>query len=320
MAGGNICCGVKKPHGPQEPYLASALAVGPAESRIRDRLRAELKEIPGGFFDMGARQSRFAQDLDSPRRRIGVSGFAIGAHSVTNAQFKDFVDASGYQTVAEREGWSYVFHLLLRQPHRFRSPPGLEWWKYVEGACWHHPEGPESTTENKADHPVVHVSWYDALAYCRWSGLRLPYEAEWERAARGGVERQKFPWGNTQTPAGQHQMNTWQGIFPLSNTAEDGFSSTAPATAFRPNGYGLYNMTGNVWEWVQDWFGPLADGPLSARQNPQGNATGSERVQRGGSYLCHESYCDRYHVHSRTRAAPDSSTGHCGFRVAAAKV
>lgn len=162
----------------------------------------------------------------------------------------------------------------------------------------------------------MHVCWYDALTYCRWSGTRLPAEVEWERAARGGLACQRFPWGNALMPGGRHAMNIWQGRFPDHNTAEDGYTGTAPVDAFAPNGFGLYNMTGNVWEWVIDRFGPR-DGvqPLPDASAVQADV-GGRRVQRGGSYLCHDSYCDRYHVHSRTSNDADSTTGNCGFRVA----
>jgi len=244
--------------------------------------------------------------------------------SVTNRQYQRFVDATGYRTVAEREGWSFVFHLLLDEPSDWpESPQNLPWWRRVDGAYWCVPEGPGSDISGREDHPVVHIAWYDAVAYCNWSGLILPSEAQWERAARGGNVRQRFPWGNEMMPGGHHAMNTFQGEFPRSNTAEDGWRGTAPADAFAPNRFGLYNMTGNVWEWVADCFGALPEAKRIPLMDPIRIAgdikAANPRVQRGGSYLCHESYCDRYHVHSRTANDPDSSTGHCGFRVASAE-
>lgn len=315
----NGCCSVGEggDERREDAWWRAALAVPPAGKDVTDALRAALVRIPGGFFEMGARRSSFPDDHDSPRRKTFVSPFLISPRTVTNAEFARFVEATGYRTVAEQEGWSYVFHLLLPDPLDWpQSPPGLPWWRRVDGACWSAPEGPRSTTEGREDHPAVHIAWYDAIAYCRWAGLRLPTEAEWERAARGGHERLKFPWGNALTPDGRFAMNTWQGDFPHSNTEEDGYLGTAPARSFAPNAYGLFNTTGNVWEWVADRFGPRTPGkgPL---KNPTGPESGLARVQRGGSYLCHVSYCDRYHVHSRTRNDPDSSTGNAGFRVAA---
>ena len=310
------CCSMPTAESPATDWLAHALAVTPAPAAVQAELAARLVPIPGGFFEMGTRKSTYPDDLDSPRRRVQVAPFRIGAHSVTNADDARFIAATGYRTLAEVEGWSYVFHLLVDDPRRFPlSPVGLPWGLRVDGACWHAPEGPGSTWETRADHPVVHVGWYDALAYARWAGLRLPTEAEWERAARGGLVNRKFPWGDAFQPGGRHAMNTFQGRFPDHNSAEDGFVGTAPVDAYAPNGYGLYNMTGNVWEWVQDWFGPR---PPAAQvdRNPTGPAQGRLKVQRGGSYLCHVSYCDRYHVHSRTRNDPESSTGNAGFRVA----
>ena len=190
------------------------------------------------------------------------------------------------------------------------------WWRRVDGAYWKHPEGPGSDVADRADHPAVHIAWYDALAYCQWAGLRLPWEAEWEYAARGGLAKKKFPWGNEMTPGGAFAMNTWQGEFPSDNTGEDGWKQTAPVDWYEPNGYGLYNMTGNVWEWAQDFYGKRPHPGRGAEHDPHGPANGSARIQRGGSHLCHVSYCDRYHVHSRTRNDPDSSAGHSGFRVA----
>lgn len=293
-------------------------AVGPAPAPLQGELRATMVRVPGGFFDYGARRSSFPGDLDAPRMRVRVDPFLVSATAVSNREFRRFIDSTGYVTVAEREGWSFVFRLLLADPAAWpQSPPGLPWWRRVDGACWHRPEGLDSTIAGRKDHPAVHIAWYDAMAYCRWSGLRLLSEVEWERAARGGLAKMKFPWGNVLRPGGTFAMNTWQGDFPHANSAEDGYIGTAPVDAFVPNSYGLYNTTGNVWEWVRDAFGPRDGLQHRIAPDPDEIATGAPRVQRGGSYLCHVSYCDRYHVHSRTRNDPDSSTGNTGFRVGA---
>ncbi|KAA8604561.1 serine/threonine protein phosphatase [Salipiger aestuarii] len=315
------CMAAQKGSSGDPAYLAAALAVPGAAPDMRAALRDRLIALDGGFFDMGTRKSRFPEDFDAPRRKVRLSPFRISATACTNAEFARFARETGYRTVAEVEGWSYVFHLLLDDPARFpTSPAGLRWWRKVDGACWHAPEGQGSDIAGRAAHPVVHVAWFDALAYCHWAGLALPSEAQWEFAARGGLARRKFPWGNEMTPGGAFAMNTWQGSFPDRNTAEDGFTGTAPVEAFAPNGFGLYNTCGNVWEWVRDLYAPRRpEGPFPLR-DPQGPENGTGRVQRGGSYLCHESYCDRYHVHSRTRNDPDSSTGNTGFRVAAEDV
>ncbi|WP_106610455.1 formylglycine-generating enzyme family protein [Shimia abyssi] len=289
-----------------------------ASHEKQEQLRAHLVPINGGFFEMGARTTRFPIDLDSPRRRLKVPPFLISPTTVSNQEYADFVSHTGYRTVAEQEGWSFVFYLLLQDPNRWQeSPPGLPWWRKVDGAYWGCPEGPDSNTEDRLDHPATHLCWYDAVAYCLWAGLRLPYEAEWEYAARGGLTNKKFPWGSTMHTAENFLMNTWQGDFPVENTAEDGYVGTAPVTSFPPNGFGLFNMTGNVWEWVDASHGELPrqfirpDQPFASALDQQ------PKVQRGGSYLCHESYCDRYHVHSRSCNDMDSSTGNCGFRTAA---
>jgi sulfatase modifying factor 1 len=300
----------------------SARLAVPAITRVasrafRDDLMATLSGIPGGFFDMGARKPRYPADFEGPRRKVFVSPFRIGRTSVTNAMFARFVAEAGYRTVAETEGWSYVFHLFLDKPEDYpRSPPGTPWWRQVHGACWSAPEGPGSSIEGRENHPVVHVAWYDAMAFCDFAGVRLPTEAEWEKAARGGLAHKRFPWGNELEPASGHRHNVWQGVFPTLNTTEDGYAGTCPADAFPPNGFGLHNMTGNVWEWCSDWFDKPPETRLPPR-DPRGPETGGEKVVRGGSHLCHASYCERYHVHSRTKNTPDSSTGHMGFRVAA---
>lgn len=313
----NTCCAPTSGASAQD-WHAAALSVPFASDAIRAELKDRLVSLDGGFFDMGTRKSRFAEDFDAPRRKVRVSSFAISPTACTNAEYARFVDATGYQTVAEKEGWSFVFHLLLDQPGAHPgSPPGLPWWRKVDGAAWFAPEGPGSSVDTRQDHPAVHICWYDALAYCTWAGLSLPTEAQWEFAARGGLAHAKFPWGNTMAPGGRAAMNTWQGRFPEENTGEDGYIGTAPVTTYDPNGFGLYNTCGNVWEWVQDRYAAApVKGPFPLR-DPTGPVDGYARIQRGGSYLCHVSYCDRYYVHSRTRNDPDSSTGNAGFRVAA---
>jgi sulfatase modifying factor 1 len=258
----------------------------------------------------------YPADGEQPVHHVELSTFRIAAHAVTNADFVRFVDATAYVTDAERYGWSFVFAGLL--PDEFpdtAAVAGAPWWRQVEGADWRHPEGPGSTIATRADHPVVHVSWNDAVEYCTWSSTRLPSEAEWEYAARGGLDGAVFPWGDDREPDGRHMMNVFQGRFPDHDTALDGFAGTAPVGSFPPNGSGLFEMTGNVWEWCGDWF-DAGYYRRSARQDPRGPDSGTQRVMRGGSYLCHDSYCRRYRVAARSSSAPDSSTGNLGFRVA----
>lgn len=263
----------------------------------------------------------YPEDGEGPARRVRVAAFRIAETAVTNAQFATFCKATGYVTLAEEEGWSPVFHLLAPLgPARVSSD--VPWWIAVDGASWRHPRGPGS--EATANHPVVHVSHDDALAYCEWAGVRLPTEAEWEFAARGGLEQARFPWGDDLLDKrGRWQANIFQGEFPLHHTAEDGFLGTAPVKSYAPNGHGLYQVAGNVWEWCGDWFTPhphpgalTRDGHGEVVVDPTGPASGSERVMRGGSYLCHDSYCDRYRVAARSRQLPDSTSGNLGFRVA----
>jgi formylglycine-generating enzyme required for sulfatase activity len=271
--------------------------------------------LPSGQFLMGTNDpGGYPADGEGPIRQVTVKPFWIDRTAVSNEQFAAFVEATGYVTDAERFGWSFVFAGLL--PDDFPATRGVSqapWWRQVHGADWRHPEGPRSGLAERPDHPVVHVSWRDATAFCRWSGKRLPREAEWEYAARGGLEQQRFPWGNELTPGGAHRMNVWQGTFPHHNTGEDGYVGSAPVDAFEPNGHGLYNMTGNVWEWCADWFHASfhVTGP---RRNPRGPRSGTHRVMRGGSYLCHASYCSRYRVEARSGNTPESTTGNLGFR------
>lgn len=277
-----------------------------------------MRLISGGTFLMGnERDYGFVADGEGPVHEVTLAPFWIDATAVTNEQFNAFVNATGYKTEAERFGWAFVFfgHLSARQQAALPARVlGSEWWCRVDGADWRHPEGPGSTIKRRWAHPVVHVSWHDAAAYATWAGKRLPTEAEWECAARGGLPHaNRFPWGDELEPAGRHLMNVWQGEFPLKNTEADGHYGPAPAKSFRANAYGLYNMTGNVWEWCHDWFdaGYYARSP---RENPAGPTAGDRRVTRGGSYLCHASYCNRYRVDARNANTPDSATSNLGFR------
>ena len=275
--------------------------------------------IPGGEFLMGANDPvGFPADGEGPAREVTVSHFYIDETAVTNEQFARFTKTTGYKTEADRYDWSFVFHLFV-SPRVAKTisqaVAGATWWRQVTGANWRRPEGPGSTIRDRMDHPVVHVSWTDAIAYCEWAGKRLPTEAEWEMAARGGLDGKTYAWGDQLAPDGQHKCNIWQGVFPDKNTAEDGFAGTAPTKAFQQNGYGLYNVAGNVWEWQSDWFSPNYH-RASPQKNPTGPRTGVSRSIRGGSYLCHDSYCNRYRVAARSSNTPDSSTGNLGFRCA----
>ena len=274
--------------------------------------------IPAGAALLGSTHPlAYPEDGEGPLRRVRLDAFAIAPHAVTNAEFARFVEATGFETEAERFGWSFVFAGLL--PDEFPETRGVAsapWWRQVYDASWSRPEGPHSTVEGREAHPVVHVSWNDAVAYCGWAGARLPSEAEWEYAARGGVEGALFPWGDELEPGGEHRMNVWQGDFPARNTLEDGFLGTCPVDSFDANGFGLYNATGNVWEWTADWFSHDFH-TRDTRTNPQGPRRGTHRTARGGSYLCHASYCRRYRVAARNALTPDSSSGNVGFRCVA---
>jgi formylglycine-generating enzyme required for sulfatase activity len=273
-------------------------------------------EVPAATFRMGDDSVwAYPGDGEGPVHDVALGAFRVDRFAVTNDAFARFVDATGWVTDAERFGWSFVFLGLL--PDNFpdtRAVVGAAWWRQVLGADWRRPEGPHSDVKGRGDHPVVHVSWFDAVAYCQWTDTRLPSEAEWERAARGGRVGAAFPWGDDLEPGSTHRMNVFQGSFPHENTGADGFLGTAPVDAFPPNDLGLHNVTGNVWEWCADWFAVDAY-RHHAEHDPRGPAHGELRVQRGGSYLCHLSYCRRYRVSARYGSEPTSSTGNAGFRV-----
>lgn len=274
--------------------------------------------LPGGEFLMGTDdRDGFAADGEGPVRSVRVLPFYMDVCAVTNAEFDEFVRSTGYRTEAERFGWSFVFHEFISmrsKPLARQAAADAPWWWVVDGAYWRRPDGVGSNLKRRWGHPVTHVSWNDAVAYCDWAGKRLPTEAEWEYAARGGLEQRRYVWGDELTPNGEHLCNIWQGDFPGVNTVEDGYGGTAPSDAYKPNGFGLYNMAGNVWEWTADWFGVGHGAGEGVADNPRGPQSGTGKVIRGGSYLCHDSYCNRYRVAARTSNTPDSSTGNLGFR------
>jgi formylglycine-generating enzyme required for sulfatase activity len=254
--------------------------------RVHAGSLAAMNLLPGGEFLMGTDGDYgFPLDGEGPAHAVRLAPFHIDATCVTNEQFNAFVNATGYKTEAERFGWSFVFGGHLSPAELAKSVrlvvQGSEWWCRVDGATWRHPEGPRSNIKQRWTHPVVQVSWADARAYAAWAGKRLPTEAEWEYAARGGLVQKRFPWGDELEPGGRHLMNVWQGTFPTRNTEADGHYGVAPARSFRANGHGLYNMTGNVWEWCWDWFDANYY-KNSPAENPVGPAIGERRLANGG--------------------------------------
>ncbi|WP_285724452.1 formylglycine-generating enzyme family protein [Psychromicrobium xiongbiense] len=304
------------------PLEVPSLVSRPSSSSQPGVIHHDDVLIPAGSFVMGdAWAEGYATDGESPTHEVVLDSFRMDATAVTNRMFAAFVAATGYRTEAERFGTSAVFHLLVDAPEDdiLGAAAGAPWWLNVRGADWAHPAGPSSDGADLPDHPVVQVSHHDAVAYCAWAGRRLPSEAEWEYAARGGLAGKRYAWGDELTPGGEHRCNIWQGTFPRVNTQDDGYLGTAPVKSFPPNGYGLYEVAGNVWEWCADWFLPKYY-RNSPQNNPQGPTTGSGRAVRGGSYLCHDSYCNRYRVAARSSNTPDSSSGNCGFRTVALEV
>src|SRR6516225_10270418 len=283
-------------------------------------LAKEMVWIPGGTFRMGS-NDHYAEE--APVHRVTVDGFWIDRTPVTNRQFKAFVKATGHVTTAQivpdpKDYPGALPEMIFAGSLVFTPPPRVndlkdwsQWWKFTEGADWRHPYGPKSNINVLDNHPVVHVCYGDALAYAKWAGKELPTEAEWEFAARGGLDGEEFAWGNALTPDGKHMANIWQGNFPVQNLREDGYERTSPVTAFPPNGYGVSDMIGNVWEWTSDWWSTRHEAdaakPCCIPQNPR-------KVLKGGSHLCAPNYCRRYRPAARHAEPVDTSTSHVGFR------
>ena len=299
--------------------------------------------IPGGVFDMGGDNDQADRD-EYPKHKVQVSAFYMDVTEVTNAQFKKFVDATGYITTAEKKpDWEEIKKtvppgtpkppdsVLVAASLVFKPSNGpvelndySQWWSWVSGANWKQPQGPGSNIDGKENYPVVHISWDDAIAYCKWAGKRLPTEAEWEFAARGGLINNIYPWGNEHVNAGKPKTNSWEGKFPYLNEKKDGFMKAAPVKSFSPNGYGLYDMSGNVWEWCSDlynhdYYKQLANGTAINPQGPDKSYDPQEpytekRSMRGGSFLCNDSYCSGYRVARRMKSSRDTGLEHTGFR------
>lgn len=307
------CCGqelgARQTGGSQTEAPASIanIADGGAPARIASR---------GGQSHVGTDDPVIPHDGEGPKRHVAIAPFEAEAVPVTNARFAAFVVATGYATEAERFGWAPVFRPLLAGP--YAVPPSnttTPWWGKGDGAAWFAPEGPGSHVLDRPDHPVVHISWADAAAFATWSGGRLPSEAEWEHAARGGLSDPRFPWGDDEPDDDTFlPCNIWQGRFPGENTRADGWLTTSPVGSFAPSGAGLYDLSGNVWEWTADAFKIHSVSRSAKARNKQAIAL-NEKVMKGGSFLCHRSYCYRYRIAARSGVAADSGASNTGFRV-----
>ena len=324
---------------PQNKFSEKPVIV---KSQKKSRDNKNMVLIPGGVFSMGGDGDGWKDEF--PKHNVEIDSFWMDINEVTNNQFLEFVNSTGYITTAERNiDWNQMKKDLPpntpKPDDSYLVPSSLvffptsgavnlndvsQWWKFINGANWRQPQGPGSNIDGKGNHPVVHVSWYDAIAYCEWAGSRLPTEAEWEYASRGGIIDATFSWGNEDLDEGKLKANTWNGNFPYYNSKDDGFIYTADVRSFEPNGYGLFDMSGNVWEWCSDWYDENYYYSVSEilSVNPQGppksydsnEPYAQKKVSRGGSFLCHKSYCTGYRNSMRMKSTPDTSSMHTGFR------
>ena len=326
------------------PRFISSSTAQTVRAQADRKASPDMVWIPGGTFLMGTNDKESFPN-ERPAHLVQVQGFYMDVHDVTNAQFAKFVEATGYVTTAERPiNWEELKKELppgTPKPDDGALAPGSlvftptsgpvplndlsAWWRWLKGADWRHPKGPGSSIQGRENHPVVHVSWYDAVAYAQWAGKRLPTEAEWEFAARGGLESKRYVWGDDFRPGGRYMANTWQGVFPVGDTGEDGFVGTSPVGSFPANGYGLYDMAGNVWQWCNDWYRVDAhveaasqnvcrDPAGPAQSYDPGDPYSPKRVVKGGSFLCNPSYCESYRPSARRGTPPDTGSSHTGFR------
>lgn len=277
--------------------------------------------IKGGKFTMGTDKPFLPMDGEGPAREVKVDSFYMDIYEVSNAEFELFVNNTGYVTEAEKFGDSFVLEGKISEEIKkdiHQAVAAAPWWLPVKGAYWRNPEGPDSVIKDRMDHPVLHVSWNDAVAFCKRAGKRLPTEAEWEYACKAGLKNKKYSWGNKFKKDGYHMANTWQGKFPVYDTGEDGYAGTSPVTAFPSNNYGLYNILGNVWEWTQDWWTIRHSSHF--QENPEGPLSGRDKVKKGGSYMCHKSYCYRYRCAARSQNSADTTASNLGFRCVSNKL